>query len=325
MKKARLQPKRWSIPTIALVLLLGSGLLAGCGSLANTPAEFEEVTRASTLPDVSGLAWMGGDRFLAVHDAKVPEEAGLPRVSVLELPTGIDGVLWQVQEIEFPEEQSNDFESIARIPGTMNVLLVESTEEQDEKPFSRRIFLARFTLHGVEITDVVKWPVETRNVEGTAVAKVGGQLIFLYAERAQGEDTTEIHFAKLQLDPLVLESAGTFSSPGPIGDKARPVTAMDVDSEGVVYVASAEDPGDDNGPFRSAVYAIGQVVEEGSRAQVALYDEPLQLALLDGLKVESLAVRELPGQQPELYVGLDDENYGGMVRPLPHPSATTSE
>ena len=39
--------------------------------------------RAALLPDVSGLAWLGGDRFLAVHDAKVPEEAHLPRVSLL--------------------------------------------------------------------------------------------------------------------------------------------------------------------------------------------------------------------------------------------------
>lgn len=85
----------------------------------------------------------------------------------------------------------------------------------------------------------------------------------------------------------------------------------------MIYVVSAEDPDIDNGPFRSAVYAIGRAVEKGGRAKVMLYDQPQQIAVLDGLKVESLAIRELPGQPRELLVGLDDENYGGTIRPLP--------
>ena len=32
-----------------------------------------------------------------------------------------------------------------------------------------------------------------------------------------------------------------------------------------------------------------------------------------------LAVRQEPGKPLELWVGVDDENYGGTVRPLPAP------
>ncbi len=92
---------------------------------------------------------------------------------------------------------------------------------------------------------------------------------------------------------------------------------MDVDSTGVVYVASAEDPGDDNGPFRSAVYTIGVVTLKNGEPKVVLDHEPTQLAVLDGLKVESIAVREQPGKGLEIFVGLDDENYGGTMRPIP--------
>ncbi len=276
--------------------------------------------RASSMPDLSGLAWVEEDLFLAVHDAKYPEEVALPRVSLLQLPRGLDGIRWQPLDVTFAGPKSNDFESVAGIPNSRQILLVESTEEQDEKPFSRRIFLANLDDQGLQIIDTVEWPVETKNVEGTAVAQSGSDYIFIYAERAQGEGSTTIHFAPLQLEPLQIgefTDAGSFTSPSPTGDDTRPVTGIDVDSAGLIYVASAEDPGDDNGPFRSAVYAIGRVESQDNAPAVTLFNNPVLMARLDGLKVESLAVRELPAVEMELFVGFDDENYGGLLRPIP--------
>jgi hypothetical protein len=280
--------------------------------------------RAALLPDVSGLAWLGGDRFLAVHDAKVPEEAHLPRVSLLQLPTGLDGILWNPLPIVFPVEQSSDLESAARIPGEsggrVRVLLAESTEEQVEKPFSRRIFLAEIEGERVAIVDHVLWPVPTVNVEGIAVAEAGERLLFLFAERAHGQASSEIRWAELTLDPLAFgtfRSAGAFASPGPTGPIARPISALEVDASGAIYAASAEDPDDDSGPFRSSVYRIGRVVVADGGPAVELDPPPTLLGTLDGLKVESLAVREAPGEPLEVWVGVDDENYGGTIRPLP--------
>lgn len=297
------------IALLLVILLTSSELLSE-----------EGFRRASRLPDLSGLAWMGDDLFLTVHDAKNPEEINLPRVSLLKLPTGLDGILWKPLRVEFLGQKSNDFESAARIPGMREILLVESTEEQQEKPFSRRIFLAELNDRQVQIVDVITWPTQTKNVEGSAVARVKGNLIFIYAERAQGQGDTKIHFADLMLEPLDIggfKDAGVFTSPKPKGKNARPVTAMEVDRSGVIYVASAEDPGDDNGPFRSAVYKIGRVEMENSEPKVILDDKPTLLATLDGLKVESLAVRKQPGKNLEIFVGLDDENYGGTLRPIP--------
>ena len=48
---------------------------------------------ASNLPDLSGLAFVGNGRFLAVHDAKNPDELNRPRVSLLQLPQDLQGIL----------------------------------------------------------------------------------------------------------------------------------------------------------------------------------------------------------------------------------------
>ena len=71
-------------------------------------------------------------------------------------------------------------------------------------------------------------------------------------------------------------------------------------------------PNPDIGPFRSAVFKIGTVDAFG----VVLDTEPTVHAVVDGFKVESVAVRE-NGNGVELFIGTDDEDYGGTLRPLP--------
>jgi hypothetical protein len=312
-----------------IVALCAALAVAGCatrpGGTSSGAAEAYATTRASLLPDVSGLAWLGGDRFLAVHDAKFPDEPDLPRVSLLDLPVGLDGILWTSLAVQFPGQPASDLESVARLPGTdgrPRVLVAESTEVVAEKPFSRRIFLLEVTAESAVVLDHADWPIPTRNVEGVSVFEAGGRLVFLFAERAHGERSSEIRWAEMTLEPLAFgpfRSAGPFASPGPTGPIARPVSALEVDADGVIYAASAADPDDDSGPFRSAVYRIGRVVATAGRPAVELDAQPTLLGRLDGLKVESLAAREMPGEPLELWVGVDDENYGGTIRPLPIP------
>lgn len=305
--------------------------VAGCATrsvrVPSAEIDGDASGRASRLPDVSGLAWIEGDRFLAVHDAKFPDEPDLPRVSLLDLPVGLDGIRWAPLAVEFPGNPASDLESATRVPATggrLRVLIAESAEEDAEKPFSRRIFLLEVTGESVAVIDHTDWPIPTRNVEGMAVFESGGTLLFLFAERAHGERSSEIRWAELTLEPLAFgpfRNAGAFASPGPTGPTARPVSALEVDAGGAIYAASAEDPDDDSGPFRSAVYRIGRVVAGEARPAVELDAQPTLLGMLDGLKVESLAVREEPGEPLELWAGVDDENYGGTMRPLPAKGA----
>jgi hypothetical protein len=323
----------WSPPSSLrireIVALCAALAVAGCATrpvgTSSGGTDADATTRASLLPDVSGLAWIGGDRFLAVHDAKFPDEANFPRVSLLDRPVDLAGIRWSPVAVEFPGNPASDLESVARVPGVdgrPRVLVVESTEEVAEKPFSRRIFLLEVTAESVVVLDHTDWPIPTRNVEGVAVSEAGGSLVFLFAERAHGEGSSEIRWAEMTLEPLAFgpfRSAGAFASPGPTGPIARPVSALEVDAGGAIYAASAEDPDDDSGPFRSAVYRIGRVIATAGRPAVELDAQPTLLGRLDGLKVESLAAREMPGEPLQLWVGVDDENYGGTMRPLPSP------
>ena len=278
------------------------------------------------LPDLSGLVWVRDDLFLAVHDAKTRKEANLPRISLLTLPSSSKGVLWRPVDVVFPGEESNDLESAARIPGTTQILLAESGDNAG--PFNR-IFLVDVRDDAVEAVGMTRWSTFTKpyNVEATAVAKAGPEgRLFIWAERNSGNASTDLKWAKLSLDPL--------SIGGPIGSipftlpedaydahgsplYSRPLVAIDIDSKGHIYVAAALDPEEisdtpDNGPFRSIIYKIGSI--NGDR--IVLDPNPRVIAMLDGVKVESLAVREHQGRQ-EIFVGTDDENYGGILRVLP--------
>lgn len=269
------------------------------------------------LLDVSGLAWMGGDTFLAVHDAKFPGESERVRVSLLQLPASLEGIMWKPLRPRFPGRLSSDLESASRIPGTRKVLLIESGD--DDSGFDR-IYLARSSRSRVRILDAIEWSSFTAvaNVEGTAVAATESGYLFIWAERAQGSDTTLVQWRDLSLTPFAIGTQGiagsaSFSLPADLAELYnRPLVAMDVSESGELYTAAALDGGADDGPYRSAVLVIGQVVDGG----VVLDAEPIVIGTLDGFKVESVALRSTGGAR-DLFIGTDDENFGGTLRPLP--------
>lgn len=289
------------------------------------PSATAQHRRASVLPDLSGLAWLGGDRFLAVHDAKTYDEAGNPRISLLKLPTDLKGILFKTQPVGFHGPKSNDLESAAWIPGTEDVLLVESGDDLDIPAF-QRIFKARVQGESVKVIAVTQWPERIGNVEATAVAACGERFVFLYAERAPTPTSTKVCWAIFNPERLSFKSfrSVTFHNPNPLAYN-RPLVAMDVDSKGQIYVSTvfdaeaAELPNPDNGPFASAVYCIGVLKEVSGEPEVVLFDSPQLEGTLDGLKVESVAIREDEKHGFQIFVGVDDENYGGTLRLLPPP------
>lgn len=292
----------------------------------------QDVVPASTLLDISGVDWIENDLFVAVHDGKNnAEERGRPRVSLLLLPADVaappelarsaaGGVYYRDLEVAWPTDTPNDLESIARIPGTRQMLLAESGD--DNSPF-QRIFLATLTpAYQLLINEVVPWPTPVFNVEATAVFDLGGQLFFAYAERAEGLSQTEIRWARMDLNPLRF---GSFSSaryaPHVKGPGLRPVVALDVAATGEVYAATAYDSGEDNGPFRSFVSCIGRFRSaRGGNAQFVPSGHFADVAQQDGFKIEGVALRPRGDGTMEVYAGTDDENYGAVLRqvaPIP--------
>ena len=129
-------------------------------------------TTASNLPDLSGICWIEGDMFVAVHDGKNPDENDRPRVSLIYRATSPAGVLWEPLNVVWNDAlgSPNDFESIARIPGTRQMLLVESGD--DSGPF-HRIFLA--TLHSIPEMITARSAVSCRSSQRCALRTTTGR------------------------------------------------------------------------------------------------------------------------------------------------------
>ncbi len=316
MMDCRLQAGRRTGITLAAIAL-GMAMITGTWTGA---AHAREPVRAGTLPDLSGLAWVEDDLFIGIHDAKrSPEKADWPRVSLLRLPRSeLEGVTWQPLDLRFPGPggPGSDLESAGRIPGGKSFLFAESGQEGEG---DRRIFHAVYENGTLAIRDHAAWPAAVENVEAIAVCRAGRQLVFLYAERADGRPETRVRWAPLSLDPITFGEfqEAAYAGVDPVGGGARPIVAMDVDAEGLIYIVSAYDSGNDDGPFRSVVWRIGRVAADAEGNPRVDLNENKRLATLDGLKVESIAVIETPSGEKRIYVGTDDEHYGGILRPLP--------
>lgn len=312
---------RARIDLIAVLTSILAVLLATTGTAAADEERPAGPTQATTLLDLSGLAPVGPGLLIGVHDAKTPDEDDRPRASLLTLTGTPDGVTWEPIAITWPKTgPSNDLESATSIPGEASVILAESGDDGGE---FQRLFLVAFDamaagpLEGT-VSDVIDWPEPVFNVESVAVARVGDGHLLLWAERAQGDPTTRIRWAPLTISPFAVGSpvGADFTSPAVRGPNDRPVSAMEVGPEGRIYVASAFDSGDDDGPFSSTVWVAGWVLDGQDGPTIIVASEPEHVATLDGFKVESVAFVDGDDGSTGLYVGTDDENLGGVLRPL---------
>ena len=141
------------------------------------PTYAQELARASTLPDLSGMSWVEDDLFIGIHDAKRnPEKYNWPRVSFIRLPRSeLHGVIWKPLDLKFPgpEGRSSDMESACRIPGGNAFLFAESGQEGQG---DRRIFYAVYNNGTLQIESYIVWPVDIKNVEATEVCRVGERM-----------------------------------------------------------------------------------------------------------------------------------------------------
>ena len=302
---------------VVTVAILGVVELFG---FTSADVHSEETAPAGTLLDLSGLTWVEGDLFLGVHDAKDnPKKHDWPRVSLVRLPKSeLEGVTWRTVNLDFPGPQgrASDLESVCRLPSDKGFLFCESGQEG---PDDRRIFHAVMRGGRLQIISHVTWPVPIKNVEATEVCQVGRNMVFLYAERADSLPSTELHWAILSLEPLRIGEFEevTYRGIDPVGEGARPIVAMEIDSDGLIYIVSAFDSGSDDGPYRSVVWQVGRVVTDSMGNPKVELGASKRLGTLDGLKVESITVRERPNSRKQIYIGTDDEHFGGILRLLP--------
>jgi hypothetical protein len=127
-----------AITTIVFLFSIHTVSVSGQSSVSN-----------SALPDVSGVVWVEGDYFIAVHDAKDSGENPSPRVSLLQIPGEQKFQSVQTLAVNWPESLgiSRELESITAIPETNLFLLAESG---DREPY-QRLFLIAYEKEKVKI------------------------------------------------------------------------------------------------------------------------------------------------------------------------------
>ena len=270
--------------------------------------------------DLSGLTWIEGDNFIGIHDVKnSPDTEEEFRFSLITIPgANQDHVVVKRLSPDYFEDipLPCDLESACKIPGDQGFLFCESGQCWGGE---KRIFHAKYNNGNLEIISYIDWPVQISNVEATEVCTVNDRLVFLYAERAQGESSTYIRWAGISLDPLSIEPfrETMYKSKMSLASNFRAIGGMDIDSDGNIYIASSYDPGVDTGPFKSAIWKIGHIGSDKNGLPVVKLKKSVLLGTMDGVKVESISVVETSDGEKYLYYGTDDEYYNGIIRLLP--------
>ncbi len=275
--------------------------------------------------DFSGIARFDQSSFVVVHDAKVGKDDDQPRVSILSV-AGKRPTLTTVK-VKWGEgrEPSNDLEAVCPVPGTANNGFWMCESGYHGEKFGR---LFRVTLKAgkkkwkAKVDSVFALPAGIADVEGVICVEqagnAGGCLIVLATrgggagEAAAGKLIWGRHNAQTQQFDVVgsrildLDPAGW-----PNRDNLRRCGDLYVDDQGIVWSAATRDPGD-AGPFESYLYQLGPASDLVTSDATLLAGAPK--LHLPGLKVEAIAAS--PFNANKLSIGTDDEDYGGLWRPL---------
>ncbi|GAA4831950.1 hypothetical protein [Saccharopolyspora rosea] len=265
------------------------------------PADDWQFVGPGMTSGISGIALADGTasdaRAVVVRDNKKPGEN---RAALVDLH---EGELTGVRPLAWHGELPVDLEAIGAVP--------QAPGEYVALASSGRAFHIRLDRDAVTVLGAFPLPQDRAypNYEGFGLARIGGGLVAVWAERGDGArpgtlyaatfDAATGRFGRVRSVP--------FRAPFPTAD-VRHVSDLQVRPDGAVLVSSASDPGDD-GPFQSALYVAGRVVRDGDEVSVAADHEPRELARFDGHKVEGIT-----GLGDGVLVGSDDENLGGSVR-----------
>lgn len=288
-----------------LVLALTLPWLAACAGRPAPEVPPQAAPERRPLPPLSGLACLADGSFLAVVDTKTDAPAGTPRVIRIRLSENQPS--WEPVPVDWPapDGTSNDLESVAAVPGSDSFLVVESGYSK-----GRHGRILEITLDG-KVLRTGRLPANVTNIEGTVVARTLRGLVLLFGERGDGT----IRWADLDLSGaeirLTEKGSVRFEVAEPQGESHRHLSTLEADAAGRLFTASTVDPGN-QGPFQSVVWEIGQVGE-----QLSILGNPRRIVDVPDAKVEALAFCRGADNAERLFLGSDDEDFGGSLRPVP--------
>lgn len=283
-----------------------------------------------TLKGVSGMALMDPEaiapEFLYVCDYKVPGDTGLMRFGILSSTSNGKYSEWVPRPVDEEDwslvgDMGSDFEAICRIPKTNTYLVVESSYYKGK--FGRLMLIEVQRSGGkvkVKALRSYQLPKDVEQIEGMVCVKPEsegkGKLLVVIGDRDGKTNDLNIRWELLDIGDdtkrsLTFADGVNFQTPY-TDNMPRDITDLYLDPAGQLWCAASRDNGD-QGPFRSAIYLIGQINKQRC-CRVSIYDAPVKKVELEGLKVEALGAPILPGS--DFTVGTDDEDFGSIFRPV---------
>ncbi len=315
----------------ALAIVSGSG----CTTPENNE-ENESTTEALTsglanMNGFSGLAQVDEFTYLAVHDELVYEDGirlTLVRLEDDATPTFSAVVVDNWVDSEGP---SSDLESICAVPSRPNqFILAEAGYWQEEYGRLFHIELGA-EQDSARVLGAFKLPLFADNnpdqegdqFEGLACVDAGEDSVLLILGERGGSETYVsglLRWGTLDLTDYALtftadgEQGVELNAPGNWldGTQNRDISALHLDSEGILWASASEDPGD-LGPFYSVVFRVGTIsLDLGIPIQV---DDALEVwKEVSGFKIEALSGPSAIVAGSTLSFGTEDELYGGALR-----------
>lgn len=305
-----------------MVVVLAVLAAAGCATGAPAPQPLEVSADAAGW---GGMAPLADGRYLVVHDNK-SHEAGA-RLSAFDPAHDRMHVRPRavvVQDWGHAEGPANDLEALCRLDGLDDeFLLMESGRRQGR---FGRVFHVRVRGWQAQVLAVLPLPADPvgeprADHEGLACQRRGqGQWRLLigerggHAPRARGSVRLGLYqAARRQIEWDAQALPVTVPGPWPAGQRVRDIADLALEADGTVWAVGAMDPGN-AGPFRSTVWRLGRLDPDADALR--LEPVPRNHWVLDGLKVEALALPQPGMSGVQLLVATDDEDYGGIWRPL---------
>jgi hypothetical protein len=263
--------------------------------------------RGGILYGISGMALVGQDAsgratFLVVHDNKEADEGRAALISI----TGAQQP--EYVPLTWPKDKlPKDLEGLTAVPGQrLHYMALASAG----RVYHIRLNEARQAIEVLKVFDLPNVPPGS-NFESLVLQQFGAQMLAAWVHRGEHDDPGVLYWGLINLSTDVITHVHSTRIVVPWGaENVRHVSDLKVDAAGVVYAASAADPGND-GPFSSAVYVAGAFQSAGGEFGFKPVPVFTRLWQFPYHKIEALEL--VPGAAGGIILGTDDENMGSSV------------
>jgi hypothetical protein len=153
-------------------------------------------------------------------------------------------------------------------------------------------------------------------MESLALHCFANNCVLAWAERGDDKQAAKLSWAKFDVSTGTVstpeDKAFEFAAPYPIGNR-RSLSDIAVDVDGVLWGSAVSDPGDD-GPFRSALYKLGQFSVSDNEIRWTAYKngDPESKYDAENIKIEGISF-----VKQGLIMATDDENKGSKIAVKP--------